>query len=102
MAERYIPVELPAELIDETTRTINRIGTELMFTPASQPRVTIRVDELTLIIKAARDGLVAHVLSEALVQAEEELTETGAIADMPLITRALSLYRQNQPPTKDQ
>lgn len=58
-------------------KALTDLETELMFIPASQERTTIQVDTLVQLIRAAKDGLMARPLFEALEPASEELYEIG-------------------------
>lgn len=58
-------------------RTLVELETELQFIPASQDRTTISIDSLVQLIRAAKDGLVAGPLFDALEPASQELEEIG-------------------------
>lgn len=88
---------LPAEKLHDAARVAEQLDRELLFTPGSQPRITIHVDELSLLLRAARDGFIAHSLYEALVPAEKELIDTGVIVHMPEIGKVLSKFTDIHP-----
>lgn len=58
-------------------RTILELETELQFTPGTQERTTIAIDSLVQLLRAAKDGLVARPLYDALEPASQELHEIG-------------------------
>ncbi len=58
-------------------RTILELETELQFIPGSQERTTIAIDSLVQLVRAAKDGLMAQPLYDALEPASQELHEIG-------------------------
>lgn len=58
-------------------RMLVELETEIQFIPGSQDRTTINIDSLVQLIRAAKDGLMARPLFDALEPASQELEEIG-------------------------
>ena len=77
MAMKYRDVERGIDQDDTQMleRVIAELETEIKFLPGSADRTTIKVDTLVQLIRAAKDGLTAYPLFEALEPASEELEQ---------------------------
>lgn len=95
------PYGVSGERLTEAKRVIDQTQAELNFVPGSQPRLSLSVNELTLLVQAARDGLAAHQLYEAVMPAQQELTDIGRTEAAPHLGAAIQAFVQLHPDLKE-
>lgn len=88
---------LPEEKRNDAARIVEDLSTELMFTPGRQPEKIIQVEELHLLLQAARDGLIARTMYDALVPAEEQLIRIGTYQSAFQAHKSRTTYEELHP-----
>lgn len=86
-----------AQRTPELEKVLGTLSTDLLFTPGSQPKYTIQIDTLKLLIQAARDGKAARALYESALLASEELMDTGKASVAPELGKAIDSYIEIHP-----
>lgn len=81
----------------ELDKALGELSMDLLFTRGSQPKYTLDIDTLKLLIQAARDGQTARALYESALLAREELVDTGRTSVAPDLGMAISSYAAIHP-----
>jgi ligand-binding sensor domain-containing protein len=88
------------ENLGRLTAVVEEHTQDLRFTPGSRSRVVISREDLELLVRGARDGLVAHDLHAGAVLAEQELSSLGYRTDIVMaLGGAISNYLDLHPET---
>ena len=82
-------------------RVILELEAEIQFSPGSQSRTTVDIDTLTQLLRAAKDGLAAQSLFDALEPAAQELQEIGRSHVSSSMGRATAGYLVLHPEFED-
>jgi hypothetical protein len=76
------------------TGVLGKLTSELQFTPGSQPKITLEVEDLELLLQAAHDVEHARGLYEVVSIAADGLRQVGLLHQIPEINRTLSAYEE--------
>ena len=80
------------ENLGQLKTVVQEYTAELRFAPGSQPKFVIAREDLELILKGARDGLVAHDLCGAAVLAETDLASIGYVNSALLLGKSIDRF----------
>lgn len=84
-------------------RILSDLEAEIRSIPGSQFRTTIDVDTLVQLIRAAKDGLMARPLFDALEPARQELEEIGRSRVVSVsMGRVIANFLELHPEIEDQ
>lgn len=91
---------ISADQQPELDKALARLEADILFMPGSQDRTTIYIDDLKLLMRAAKDAAESRELYEAIIPMEGELCELGRLdAVAPGASKVIDRYSELHPDT---